>query len=161
MQRRRGTIRFVVVVGLAVVLVVVGVAAATGNLPFFHRAWHQVTTTLATGDGGTDTEDDAGAPDASGDVVRPDAGILQHKQAAPLSSAQLGAPLVHGSFVSACGAPENMKVVVKVTVQKGRATDVNVDTDPPDTAVCRCVDDAIRQLRWDISPKKQQLTVRY
>jgi hypothetical protein len=151
----------VVVVGLAVVLVVVGVAAATGNLPFFHHAWHQVATTLAISDAGADPQQEAGATDASGDGARPDAGVVQHKQVAPLSSAQLGAPLVHGSFVTACGAPENMKVVVKVTVQKGRAADVNVDTDPPDTAVCRCVDDAVRQLRWDISPKKQQLTVRY
>ncbi len=157
----RGTARFVVVVGLAVVLVIVGVAAATGHLPLFHHAWHQVAATLAITDGGGDPEDEAGAPDASGEGGHLDAGVVQHKQAAPLSSAQLGAPLVHGSFVSACGAPDTMKVVVKVTVQKGRASDANVETDPPDTAVCRCVEDAVRQLRWDISPKKQHLTVRY
>jgi hypothetical protein len=102
------------------------------------------------------------SPDA-GDAaaVEVEGGVAQHKQAAPLSSAQLGAPLVHGSFVTACGAPETMKVVVKVTVQKGRAVATDVTTDPPDTTVSRCIDDAIGHLRWDVSPKAQQLTVRY
>jgi hypothetical protein len=97
----------------------------------------------------------------AGDPVAPEAGVPQHKQASPLSSGQLGAPLVKGGFVTACNAPPTMKVVAKVTVQKGRAIATDVNTDPPDTAVTRCIDDAIRQLHWDISPTAQQLTVHY
>src|SRR5271165_1459003 len=31
-----------------------------------------------------------------------------HKQSGPLSNIQLGAPLVHGTFISECGAPDAM-----------------------------------------------------
>jgi hypothetical protein len=103
----------------------------------------------------------SGAPADAGDAAAADGGIAQHKQVAPLTSAQLGAPLVRGTFVTACGAPSTMKVVVKVTVQKGRAVATDVTTDPLDTTISRCIDDAISQLRWDVSPKAQQLTVRY
>jgi hypothetical protein len=82
-------------------------------------------------------------------------------QAAPLSSAQLSAPLVHGRFVSDCGAPETMKVVVKVTVKKGRAVAASATTTPPDATVGACVEKAIRAMPWDISPATQHLTVTY
>jgi hypothetical protein len=119
---------------------------ATGKLsPWLAPAWQALSPA-------------SGEP---GDAAAADASAAQHKQAAPLTSAQLGAPLVRGSFVTACGAPSTMKVVVKVTVQKGHAVATDVTTDPPDTTVSRCIDEAISQLRWDISPKAQQLTVRY
>jgi hypothetical protein len=83
------------------------------------------------------------------------------KQAAPLSSAQLSAPLVHGRFVSDCGAPDTMKVVVKVTVKKGKAIGAKATTTPPDPVVSACVEKAIREMPWDISPATQHLTVTY
>jgi hypothetical protein len=133
-------------VAVAVVMVGLVAGAATGKLsPWLDPAWRALSPE---------------SPDA-GDAAAPDGSAVQHKQAAPLSSAQLGAPLVRGSFVTACGAPSTMKVVVKVTVQKGHAVATDVTTDPPDTTVSRCIDDAISQLRWDVSPKAQQLTVRY
>lgn len=82
-------------------------------------------------------------------------------QTAPLSSAQLGAPLVHGRFVSECGAPDDMKVVVKVTVKKGHAVAVAVTTQPPNAAVKACVEKATRAKEWDVSPKIQHATVTY
>jgi hypothetical protein len=96
----------------------------------------------------------------------PDAGdggsaSARKTQAAPLSSAQLGAPLVHGKFVTDCGAPDDMKVVVKVTVKMGRAVDVDVTTDPANAGVASCVEKATREKQWDVSPKKQRATVTY
>jgi hypothetical protein len=82
-------------------------------------------------------------------------------QANPLSNAQLGAPLVNGRYVTECGAPDNMKVVVKVTVAKGRAVAVTVKTTPPNPAVASCVEKATRAKLWDISPKTQRATVTY
>ena len=82
-------------------------------------------------------------------------------QAAPLSSAQLGAPLVHGKFVSECGAPDDMKVVVKVTVKRGRAIAVAATTNPANAAVASCVEKATRAMQWDVSPKTQHATVTY
>ncbi len=99
-----------------------------------------------------------GAPDA-GDAGT--ASVRHTTQAAPLSSAQLGAPLVHGRFVSECGAPDDMKVVVKVTVKTGRAVAVAATTDPANAAVADCVEKAIRQMQWDASPKTQHATVTY
>jgi hypothetical protein len=94
-------------------------------------------------------------------VLRADAGPRPRRQTAPLSSAQLGAPLVDGAFVSACGAPDNMKVVANVTVKMGRATAVSVTTQPPDPAVRSCIERSMRDMRWDISPEMGRLTVRY
>jgi hypothetical protein len=92
-----------------------------------------------------------------------DAGAAIHRttQAAPLSSAQLGAPLVHGKFVSECGAPDDMKVVVKVTVKAGRAVAASAATDPPNRAIASCVEKGVRNMQWDASPKTQHLTVTY
>src|SRR5450432_1834429 len=92
-----------------------------------------------------------------------DAGSAVHRitQAAPLSSAQLGGPLVHGRFVSECGATDDMKVVVKVTVKTGRAVGASATTDPANPAVASCVEKAIREMQWDVSPKTQHLTVTY
>jgi hypothetical protein len=87
--------------------------------------------------------------------------VPPRRQASPLSSAQLGAPLVNGSFVGACGAPDNMKVVANVAVKMGRAAAISVKTEPPDPTVRLCIEQAIRELRWDISPKTGRVTVRY
>ena len=89
------------------------------------------------------------------------AGVHRTTQAAPLSSAQLGAPLVHGRFVTECGAPADMKVVVKVTVKMGRPIDVSVKSDPANSAVASCVERATREMQWDVSPKTQHATVTY
>jgi hypothetical protein len=106
-----------------------------------------VASGAAAGDAGS-TGGDAGPP-------------KPRRQATPLSSAQLGAPLVHGTFVTACGAPDDMKVVVKVAVKMGRATDVDVRTDPFDPVVTRCIEKAVGDLQWDVSKKTEHLTVRY
>jgi len=89
------------------------------------------------------------------------AGVRRLMQTAPLSSARLGAPLVNGKFVSDCGAPDDMKVVVKVTVKMGRPVDVTVKTDPANGAVASCVEKATREMQWDVSPKTQHATVTY
>jgi hypothetical protein len=109
----------------------------------------------------------AGSPDP-GDAQPLDAQPLAdasskayRKQASPLSSAQLGAPLVHGAWVTACGAPDTMKVTVKLDVRQGRAVKIDVKTDPPDPVVTGCVERAATDLRWDISPKTDHVTVRY
>jgi hypothetical protein len=101
-------------------------------------------------------------PPPEGGVPTPDGGRApQRRQTAPLSSAQLGAPLAHGTFVSACGAPDDMKVVLKVTVKMGRATEAQAKTTPPNPVVESCVERATRDMQWDISPKTAHVTVRY
>jgi hypothetical protein len=157
-RRRTGTI-----VALGVVLLSaagVAVAAATGRLPLFHHAWGTIASSLALSPSSSaaapSATTDAGALDAGADARPP-----PRRQTAPLSSAQLGAPLVHGSFVTACGAPDDMKVVVKVAVKMGRASDIKVKTTPPDPGVEACVERAMRDLQWDISPKTGHVTVTY
>jgi hypothetical protein len=83
------------------------------------------------------------------------------RQVRPLSSAQLGAPLEHETFVAGCGAPDDMKIVVKVTVKSGRAIDAEAKATPPNPVIEGCVEKAVRDLRWDVSPSIQHLTVRY
>ncbi|HEX3345272.1 MAG TPA: hypothetical protein VHS09_11900, partial [Polyangiaceae bacterium] len=125
--------------------------AATGRLPFLTRGW-------LPGAGG---EGSAAASSSASAGASADAGPAKKPRAAPLSSAELGAPLVHGAFVTACGAPPDMKVVVKVAVKLGRAVDVKVTTDPPDPMIAACIDKATRDLQWEPSRKTDHVTVRY
>ncbi|MGO9835034.1 MAG: hypothetical protein ACLP1X_12540 [Polyangiaceae bacterium] len=109
-------------------------------------------------------ESDA-SPGASGEPsTAADAGagkVRRAAQAMPLSSAQLGAPLVNGKFVTECGAPGDMKVVVKVTIKMGLPVDVTVTTDPANGAVASCVEKATRAMQWPVSSRTQHATVTY
>jgi hypothetical protein len=130
-----------------------------GDLPPALAGAYGTVASLATGasdilSASRNGPETADAGDAGAVTVR-------KTQTAPLSSGQLGAPLVHGRFVTDCGAPDNMKVVVKVTVRSGRAVTVDVKTDPANAAVASCVEKATREKQWDVSPKTQSATVTY
>ena len=148
-------------VALALVLVsTVSLAAglaAGGRLPFLSHAWDTAASAVQSAvQAELAAPSDAGAPaDAAPEAPAP------HKQTAPLSSAQLAAPLVHGTYVTACGAPDTMKVIVKATVKMGHAITVTVKTDPPNAEIAACVEHAARGLQWDISPKTEHVTVTY
>jgi len=143
-----------ILVGAAAVIAAVFLTSSGSVLP---RTWETLVTTWRE----SSASDEEPAPqlaDASGS--RGDAATV-HRQRAPLSSAQLSAPLVHAPFVSACGAPDEMKVVAEVTVKMGHATAVTVKSYPSDPAVSACVERAIRDLQWDVSPKAERVTVTY
>jgi eukaryotic-like serine/threonine-protein kinase len=83
-------------------------------------------------------------------------------QGAPdLTDGQLSAPLRHASFVVSCGAPDSMKVTVRVAVKMGRAVGVTVSTNPPGPGVASCIDRAVRGLQWAVSPKTDFVTTNY
>lgn len=83
------------------------------------------------------------------------------KDSPELTDAQLGAPMADGDVVSACGAPDAMKVVVKVAVREGTAMGVTVATSPEDADVAACVDKAVRALAWPVSAKRFTFTTAY
>jgi hypothetical protein len=79
-----------------------------------------------------------------------------------LTDAQLSAPMsVVASSLQTCGAPDNMKVTVKVAVKLGKALGVTVTTDPSDAGVASCLDRLVRGLRWPSSPKLDSFVTRY
>jgi hypothetical protein len=78
-----------------------------------------------------------------------------------LTDNQLSAPLRHASFVVSCGAPDDMKVTVRVAVRMGRAVGVTVSTSPSSGGVAGCVDRAVRGLRWAESAKTDFITTNY
>jgi hypothetical protein len=139
--------RIVVLVVVAAVLVGVGLVM-TGHAPGVEKE----LTTLASS--WTAASGDAGPADAGADAA-------VKAQAAPLSSAQLSAPLYHATFIAGCGAPADMKVVLTATVKLGRAVDVKATTDPPDPTIEVCIENAARDLRWDASKRTDKVTVRY
>jgi hypothetical protein len=154
-KRRTGPIIVAAVVVLAG-FVAVG-SAATGKLPFLVHAWGTIASSVAAL---PSSSPDPSPHTTDRSASTGDAGMI-HRQTAPLSSAQLGAPLVHGAFVSACGAPDDMKVTVKAAVKMGHAVEVSVKTDPPNPTVASCIERATRDLQWDISPKTAHVTVTY
>jgi len=155
-RRARGGLLVFAFVGVVATVAIVAVLSARGKLP------PQVSKLIEFADGGLSLGLDDQPPDAapSGDAWVPPLPYGK-PQTKPLSSAQLGAPLVHGAFVTACGAPPTMKVKAKVTVKMGRAVAVTVKTDPPDPTIAACVDHAIRDLTWDPSVRSGTVTVSY
>jgi hypothetical protein len=152
------------VVGAVVVLAGAGVyaAASTGRLPVLQRTLGTVASAVSS------AVASAAAPLASAVADAPavvdagsEAAAMPHRQTAPLSSAQLGAPLVHGTFVTECGAPDTMKIVLKADVRLGRAVNVSVKTQPPNLNVASCIEQRARDMQWDVSPKMGHVTVRY
>jgi hypothetical protein len=162
-RSRRGPL-IALLVSLAAAAAVVA-AIRSGRLPALKQTWGTVASAVgsvasAVGSAVAPPED-AGLPSAA-----PDSGAtldsgMPLRQSGPLSKAQLGAPLVHGAFVTACGAPNDMKVVVKADVRYGRAVNVTVKTTPPNLMVSSCIERATRDLQWDVSPKMGHVTVRY
>ncbi|HSO37695.1 MAG TPA: hypothetical protein VLT33_34450 [Labilithrix sp.] len=78
-----------------------------------------------------------------------------------LTDGQLGAPMRNASFISGCGAPESMKVTVRVAVQNGRAVGVSVYPNPANAAVAQCVDRHVRALGWPPNAKMDFFTTTY
>jgi hypothetical protein len=83
------------------------------------------------------------------------------KSGPDLNDAQLGAPMRNVAFISGCGAPESMKVQVRVAVQNGHAVGVSVYPNPPSPAVAQCVDRHVRALSWPSNPKMDFITTNY
>ena len=84
------------------------------------------------------------------------------EQAGPdLTNAQLAGPLRHASFVTGCGAPDDMKVTVRVAVRMGVPVGVTVSTNPPNGGIAGCIDRAVRGLRWQANPKTDFVTTSY
>jgi hypothetical protein len=78
-----------------------------------------------------------------------------------LSNAQLAGPLRSASFVPGCGAPDDMKVTVRVAVRMGVPIGVTVVTSPASHPVAACIDHAVRGLRWAASAKTDFVTTSY
>ncbi|HVH47941.1 MAG TPA: hypothetical protein VM925_36655 [Labilithrix sp.] len=78
-----------------------------------------------------------------------------------LTDAQLSAPMKNAAFISGCGAPDSMKVTVKVAVKNGRAWGVSVYTNPPNPSVASCVDRHVRGLGWPTNAKMDSFTTTY
>jgi hypothetical protein len=80
---------------------------------------------------------------------------------ADLTDPQLAGPMRSGSFVGECGAPDSMKVTVKVAIKTGRAAGVSVSTSPPDPDIAGCIDRYVRTFTWPSSPKMDSFTTTY
>jgi hypothetical protein len=78
-----------------------------------------------------------------------------------LTDGQLSAPLRSGAFLGACGAPDSMKVQVRVAIKNGHAVGVTVTTNPPNSGIASCIDHSVRGMSWPSSPKMDSFTTNY
>jgi len=78
-----------------------------------------------------------------------------------LNNGQLNGPMSNAAFISGCGAPNDMKVTVRVAVRGGRAMGVTVTTNPPNGGVASCIDRHVRGLSWPVSAKRNTFTTQY
>lgn len=83
------------------------------------------------------------------------------KGGADLTDGQLAGPMRNAAFISGCGAPNDMKVTVKVAIQNGRAVGVSVYANPPNGGVQSCVDRHVRGLSWPVNSKMDSFTTTY
>jgi hypothetical protein len=86
---------------------------------------------------------------------------LNGAQGRDLTQDELSRPLQNASFISGCGAPDNMKVTVKAAVQNGRVVGVTAYTVPANGGVSACVERAVRGLVWPPSPNMDAVTTSY
>jgi hypothetical protein len=160
MPRRRPRRALVVVLALLAVLAAGAALTATGRLPFLVHAWGTLPFASSAEASAGASASAAPLPDDAG-ASKGEAGATPRPQTAPLSSAQLGAPLVHGTFVTACGAPDDMKVQVRVAVRMGAPVGVTIATTPPNAGISACIDRAVRGLRWPQNAKTDFVTTNY
>ena len=78
-----------------------------------------------------------------------------------LTDTQLAGPMRNASFITGCGAPDSMKVTVRVAIKMGRAVGVSVFTTPPNAGIASCVDHAVRGLAWPVNSKMDSFTTSY
>lgn len=78
-----------------------------------------------------------------------------------LTDAQLSGPMHSGAFVGECGAPDSMKVTVKVAIKLGRPAGVSVFTSPPDPDIAGCIDRYVRTFSWPLNGKMDSFTTTY
>lgn len=83
------------------------------------------------------------------------------KREPDLTDAQIAGPMRNGSFVGECGAPDSMKVIVKVAIRMGHAAGVSVSTSPPDPDIAGCIDRYVRTFSWPSSSKMDSFTTTY
>jgi hypothetical protein len=88
--------------------------------------------------------------DMNGHVTGPD-----------LTDQQLSGPMRNATFLGSCGAPDSMKVTVKVAIKMGRAIGVSVYTNPPNGGVASCIDRFVRNLNWPANPKMDSFVTSY
>ena len=79
-----------------------------------------------------------------------------------LTNDQLAAPMAPiAQALGTCGAPDDMKITVKVAIKLGKPVGVTVVTDPANAKVSSCVDRVVRGLKWPSSSKLDSFTTRY
>lgn len=83
------------------------------------------------------------------------------KSGPDLTDSQLSAPMKNASFITGCGAPDSMKVTVKVAIKNGRAVGVSVYPNPADPKVAACVAGHVRGLSWPSNGKMDSFTTTY
>jgi hypothetical protein len=132
------------------------------------------------GGGGAGGGDDPGDDPGGGVAIRPftgrgpagptyEAAIAANKQeiaigsqgAPDLTDVQLSGPMRNGGFVGECGAPDGMKVTVKVAIKLGRPVGVSVYASPPDPDVAGCIDRYVRTFAWPSNAKMDSFTTTY
>jgi len=84
-----------------------------------------------------------------------------HQSVPDLTDQQLSGPMRNASFLGSCGAPDSMKVTVKVAIKMGRAIGVSVYTNPPNGGVASCIDRAVRNLAWPANGKMDSFVTTY
>lgn len=87
--------------------------------------------------------------------------VIGEKSGPDLTDAQLARPMQDGAFVGECGAPDRMKVTVKVAIKMGRAVGVSVSTSPADPDIAGCIDRYVRTFSWPSSHKMDSFVTTY
>jgi hypothetical protein len=92
-------------------------------------------------------------------AIPEDLGAIKNEK--DLSDDEVAAPMQSGTYIQACGAPDEMKVTIRVAVRDGHALGVSVTTDPDDQAIAECIDNGVRALTWPVSHRRETMTTRF
>jgi hypothetical protein len=109
------------------------------------------STTVSSHSTGTSYEDALAEPE--------DANALRGEK--ELSNRELAAPMQRGAFITSCGAPDAMKVTVKIAIREGHVIGATVLTDPDDPAIAECIDRIVRDVQFPVSRRRDSFVTVY
>lgn len=72
---------------------------------------------------------------------------------ADLTAGQFGQVLNNGSYLNACGVPDNMGVNICAAIQNGRAVGVTITTNPKNPGISGCIAGKVRGMSFPSHPK--------
>jgi hypothetical protein len=99
------------------------------------------------------TRASGGSCEAAIAAYKEEVDLRRRNQTPDISASTYAGILNNGSYFAHCGVPASLRISICAAVQRGRAIGVTVQTNPARPSAERCIQSAVRRLRFPSHPK--------